>query len=141
MIDEILSRLDKVKRTGPNNWMACCPAHDDRSPSMTLHAADDGRIAVYCHAGCSFEEIKDAVGLGWEPWFPPKQAEDFKPAIRRPFPAGDVLEALAAEAMIVTTAACNLGNGFELTHGDHERLLTAMERIEEGRRLALGERR
>lgn len=138
MIDDILPRLEKARRTGANSWLACCPAHEDRSPSLTIHAANDGRILVHCHSGCSFEEIKDAVGLGWEPWFPPKQEGDFKPAVRRPFPAGDVLEALAAESMIVTTAACNLGKGLELTKDDQERLLVAMGRIEEGRRLALG---
>ena len=138
MIDEIVSRLEKAKRTGRGNWLACCPAHDDKNPSLTLHEAEDGRILVQCFAGCGFEEIVGAVGLGWDPWFPPKQAEDFKPAIRRPFPAGDVLEALSAEAMIVATAACNIGNGFELTLGDHERLLVAMERIEAGRRMANG---
>lgn len=141
MIEEILSRLDKVKRSGPNNWMACCPAHDDRSPSMTIHAADDGRIAVFCHAGCSFEEIKDAVGLGWEPWFPPKQAEDRAPLIRRPFPAGDVLEALAAEVQIVTLICCDMHKKKEISEDDYTRLWVAYERIEEGRRLALGERR
>lgn len=138
MIDEILPRLEKVRRTGRNNWLACCPAHDDRSPSFTIHAGEDGRIVCHCHSGCSFEEIVGAVGLGYEPWFPPKQPDDFKPAIRRPFPAGDVLEALATEATLVATSACNLGNGFELTHEDHERLLLAMYRIDEGRRLALG---
>lgn len=149
MIEDILAKLEKVRRTGPNNWLACCPAHDDTHPSMTIHAANDGRILVHCKALCSFEEIKDAIGLGWEPWFPPKDSAielhrnsaDHAPAIRRPFPAGDVLEALVSEAMIVTVAACNMGNGYELTHGDKERLLVAMNRIEEGRRLALGERR
>jgi hypothetical protein len=149
VIEDILPRLDKVKRTGKGNWLACCPAHDDKSPSLTIHEAADGRILVKCFAGCSFEEIKEAVGLGWEPWFPPKDstiemhrnAAEFAPAIRRPFPAGDVLEALAAESMIVSVAACNLGNGYELTHGDKDRLLLAMNRIDEGRRLALGERR
>lgn len=139
MIEDIVSRLSKVKKTGPNNWLACCPAHDDRSPSMTLHAADDGRILVHCHSGCSFSEIVEAVGLGWEPWFPPKPVEsDSLPRIRRPYPAGDVLEALATETLIVTVAACNLKNGIELTEADRERLLLAYERIETGRELALG---
>lgn len=138
MISDILPALEKVKQTRQGNWLACCPAHDDKTPSMTIHEAQDGRILVHCWAGCSFEEIVNAVGLGWEPWFPPKQPEDFKAPIRRPFPAGDVLEALAAEADLVAVAACNLGNGFELTHGDKDRLLLAVQRIDEGRRLALG---
>lgn len=137
MIDDILQRLEKVKQTGRSNWLACCPAHDDKSPSLTIHAADDGRILVHCHSGCSFEEIKDAVGLGWDAWFPPKPI-DHAPAVRRPFPAGDVLEALVAESLFVALCACNLGNGFEITNTDKERLLLAQQRIEEGRRLALG---
>lgn len=138
MIDDILPRLEKVKRTGRGNWLACCPAHEDRSPSMTIHAADDGRILVKCFAGCTFEEIAGAVGMGWEPWFPPKQADDFKPPIRRPFPAGDVLEALNAEALLVAVSAVNVANGYELSEYDKARLVLASQRIEEGRRLALG---
>lgn len=139
MIEDILSRLEKVKRTGNGNWLACCPAHEDRSPSLTIGERPDGIVVVKCFAECSFDEIVEAVGLGYEPWFPPKQAEDFKPAIKRPYPAGDVLEALHHEALIVATAACNIGNGIELTKEDKDRILLAYQRISEGRRLALGE--
>src|SRR5688572_5957837 len=105
MIEDILPRLEKVRRTGNNNWLACCPAHDDRNPSMTIRAADDGRILVKCFSGCAFEEIVGAVGLGWEPWFPPKPQTDFVPAIKRPFPAADVLEALWFESIVVAVTA------------------------------------
>jgi hypothetical protein len=138
VIGDILPRLDKVRRTGKGNWLTCCPAHDDRNPSMTIHEADDGRILVRCFAGCGFGEIVGAVGLGWEPWFPPKQPEDFKPAVKRPFPATDVLEALALETTLVAVAACNVARGIEMNDEDKARLLLAAERIEEGRRLALG---
>lgn len=137
MIEDILPRLDKVRQTGPNNWLACCPAHDDRSPSFTIHAADDGRIVCHCFGGCSFEEIVDAVGLGWDVWFPPKPIEHAEP-VRRPFPAGDVLEALAFEATLVATAAANVARGVEMPYSDRARILTAQRRFEEGRRLALG---
>jgi hypothetical protein len=139
MIEDILSRLSKVKRTGSNNWLACCPAHEDRSPSMSIRAEDDGRILVHCHGGCSFEEIVGAVGLGWEPWFPPKPIEHAK-AVKRPYPAGDVMEALVNEAALVAVAAANVSAGVELTEDDKERLFLAYQRISEGRRLANGER-
>lgn len=138
MIDDILPRLDKVKRTGKGNWLACCPAHQDKNPSMTMHQADDGRVLVRCWAGCSFEEIVNGVGLGWEPWFPPKQNDDFKPPVRRPFPARDVLEATAFEAGIVAIAASNLANGVELTEEDRKRLHLCASRIWQARDLALG---
>ena len=46
-----------------------CPAHDDRDPSLSVDAVD-GRVLIYCHAGCSFERIRDALqarGLWWAP--------------------------------------------------------------------------
>jgi putative DNA primase/helicase len=33
-------------------WMARCPAHDDREPSLSICDADDGKVLVRCHAGC-----------------------------------------------------------------------------------------
>jgi hypothetical protein len=38
-------------------WMACCPAHDDRKPSLSIRDADDGRVLVRCHAGCDQEDL------------------------------------------------------------------------------------
>lgn len=138
MIDLILSRLEKVRKTGAQNWIACCPAHDDRSPSLTLHEASDGRILAKCFAGCSFDEVAEGVGLGYEPWFPPKPDADFVAPIRKPFPAADVLEAVHFECLLVATAAANIANEVPLTIGDHDRLMLAYERISEARRLALG---
>lgn len=33
-------------------WMACCPAHNDRTPSLSLRYSNDGKLLVRCHAGC-----------------------------------------------------------------------------------------
>lgn len=139
MIDEILSRLEKVRRTGRGSWIACCPAHDDRSPSMTIKEIEDGRVLAHCFSGCRFQEIVEATGLGWDAWFPEK-TEHAPAIVKRPFPTGDVLEALSQEALIVTVAACNIANGVELSKEDKDRLLLAYQRIEEGRVLALGRR-
>jgi hypothetical protein len=133
VIGDILTRLEKVKQTGRSNWLACCPAHDDKRPSMTLHEADDGRILCHCWTGCSFEAIVNAVGLGWEPWFPPKINDDFKPPVRRPYPAADVLAAVADETILVALAACDMAHGVSLSEEDRERLWTAHSRIVQAR--------
>lgn len=39
------------RRTG-SHWMAPCPAHEDRDPSLSIRDADDGKVLVHCHAGC-----------------------------------------------------------------------------------------
>lgn len=51
------------KRTG-KGFMCCCPAHDDRSPSLSITDSDNN-ILLHCFAGCTFEEITCALrGMG-----------------------------------------------------------------------------
>lgn len=48
----IARALQGSRRSGPG-WVACCPAHDDRNPSLSLRDTRDGRVLAHCHAGCS----------------------------------------------------------------------------------------
>lgn len=41
--------------------LACCPAHGDRRPSLTLADGDDGRLLLNCKAGCGFMEVLAAL--------------------------------------------------------------------------------
>lgn len=41
--------------------LACCPAHGDRRPSLTLADAPDGRLLLSCKTGCSFLEVLGAL--------------------------------------------------------------------------------
>ena len=69
MIDDLLSRLDKAKPAGDRAWIARCPAHDDREPSLSL-AEENGLITMHCFAGCRTKNILDTVGLRWGDLFP-----------------------------------------------------------------------
>ena len=60
--DEVLAHFPHVRRSGAG-WQARCPAHEDRTPSLTISEGDDGRTLVHCHAGCTTEDIVAAVGL------------------------------------------------------------------------------
>jgi hypothetical protein len=44
-------------------WACRCPAHDDRNPSLSIHAGDDGRVLLNCHAGCTVDAVCGAIGL------------------------------------------------------------------------------
>jgi putative DNA primase/helicase len=35
-----------------SGWIACCPAHQDRKPSLSITDAKGGKVLVRCHAGC-----------------------------------------------------------------------------------------
>jgi putative DNA primase/helicase len=42
-------------------WMARCPAHDDRTPSLSIGEAADGKVLVKCHAGCPQVKVITAL--------------------------------------------------------------------------------
>jgi hypothetical protein len=98
VIDNLISKLDKPKRTGSGSWIARCPAHDDRSPSLTVREMPDGRILLKCHAECDTQAVLDAMGLKFSDLFPEPLGERLPP-VRRPFPAADVLEAVMHDAL------------------------------------------
>jgi len=60
---DFLSRLTGVKSRGGGKYIACCPAHNDRDPSLSLYFHHDGRILIHCFAGCSSIEVLSAIGL------------------------------------------------------------------------------
>lgn len=62
MIQEIITRLNKVtKKSG--GYMACCPAHDDRNPSLSIGELRDGRILIKCFAGCGAADVMASIGM------------------------------------------------------------------------------
>lgn len=42
-------------------WMARCPAHDDSTPSFSIRQGQDGKVLVKCFAGCSQQDVIDAL--------------------------------------------------------------------------------
>ncbi|MFW6030322.1 MAG: hypothetical protein ACOCRO_08725, partial [Halanaerobiales bacterium] len=64
-LEDFLSKFDKVKQTGSNQWIALCPAHDDRHRSLSISAGKN-KINFHCHAGCTGDEILQTIGLSWE---------------------------------------------------------------------------
>jgi len=129
MINNLLGRLNKVKSTGRNSWLACCPAHDDRSPSLSIKEEADGHILLHCFAGCSAVDVVGAVGVDIGDLFPEKVQH--KAPVKKKFYATDILEAIKFESQIVLLAAFELKKNKELDETDLQRLQLAYERIRE----------
>ena len=60
--DTLLEHLAGV-RGKDGQWMARCPAHEDRRPSLAIREEPDGRVLLHCFAGCAVQEVLSAVGL------------------------------------------------------------------------------
>lgn len=59
-VEGVLSRLSAIRRCGLG-WVARCPAHEDREPSLSIGRGDGDQVLLFCHAGCSFAEILAAL--------------------------------------------------------------------------------
>ncbi len=128
-LDTLLSRLDKPRQPSPGRWIARCPAHADKAPSLSIRELDDGRILVHCFAGCPVSDVLAAVGLEFADLYPERPTDRANPE-RRPFPAEDVLRAIYRETLIVAAAAGFLLEGRALSEADRNRLGMALERIQ-----------
>jgi hypothetical protein len=135
--DAFLSRLDKVQpRGGPASWIARCPAHNDKHPSMTI-AEIEGTVLVHCFAGCSIEDILAAVGMEYGALFPDKPSSNRRP-FKKPFPAEAVLAVMAFEALVVLISANDMAAGKQLSDDDRKRLSVAAIRLSTAKDLACG---
>jgi putative DNA primase/helicase len=67
MTAESIAKALGGRKTG-NSWMAPCPAHDDREPSLAISSGEDGKVLIHCHDGCDQTRVIAALrsrGL-WE---------------------------------------------------------------------------
>jgi putative DNA primase/helicase len=48
-------------RSAGIGWMARCPAHDDREPSLSIRQSENGQLLVRCHAGCEQAQVIAAL--------------------------------------------------------------------------------
>ena len=126
LADKIITRLEGVRSAGKDRWIARCPAHDDKSPSLAIREVDD-RVLIHCFAGCSAQEIVSEVGLDLSDLFP--ESREFHKPLSRPFPASDILRCISFESLYLKMCVLHLRDGKPLTDNDYQRLDLADKRI------------
>ena len=129
-LDTILNQLDKVKAYGNNKWLACCPAHNDKHPSLKVTMTDDGKILIKCWAGCDISAVLKALSIEMADLFPDKisYAKRSKPP---KFNRIELFERLVFEALILYVAIQQLQQGTPLNEVDALRVGQAMSLIDE----------
>lgn len=72
-VHALLERLERVTGNGP--WMARCPAHRDRTPSLSIaENPASGAVLLHCHAGCGAVAVLEAIGLRFSDLYPPRDS-------------------------------------------------------------------
>lgn len=135
--DVLLQRLDGVLRSG-KGWRACCPvcSKTSRSRKLAVSDSDDGRVLLYCFAGCDAAAIVQAAGLTLGDLFPERLAADTPEERQRRRRAaresqwGAALDMLCLESKVVWFSAADVSQGIALSRDDNARLKLAIERID-----------
>jgi hypothetical protein len=60
-------------RPSGGGYRARCPAHDDRTPSLTVGVSEDGRVLLHCHAGCDTDAVVKVLGITMVDLYPESQ--------------------------------------------------------------------
>jgi hypothetical protein len=123
----IIDRLEKVRSKGANQWLACCPAHDDRSPSLSIKN-DGDRVLLYCFSGCPTSDVLASIGLGYFDLF----TNDISPQKKHKYRTKMDAESIAHEKLVLHIGWSDVANGRILTQADKDRLALAYSRIVKG---------
>ena len=133
---KILDRLVGVRQTAPGRWISRCPAHEDKSPSLSIRELEDGRVLLHDFGGCETLDVLQAIGLDFGDLFD-KPLAHFLPPIRNGFSARELLELNAHEATVAVLLASE-AQGRALEPHEVDRLAQAAGRLSKARDLAHG---
>ena len=129
--DILLSKLSNVKSLGDGKWIACCPYHDDKTPSLPIRYGFNGGIILNCLAGCATENVLAAIGLTFADLFPDKpqniqygQSQKY-PKISR----FDIFPKVVESALLLHTYITEANQGIKHTNKDLQAVNAAMEVI------------
>lgn len=122
---DFVARLEGVRQTTPTAWVARCPAHEDRSPSLSVAEGDDGRVLLHCFAGCDVASVAAAVGVELPELFPDTEHK----SVPYRLPLTSALRVLEAESSVLLVAAGRLEQGQPLAPDDVARVAQAKAKI------------
>jgi hypothetical protein len=117
-LDKVLSCLERVKPAGAHKWKACCPAHNDKNPSLAISETSDGTVLLKCWAGCTAQNIVSAIGL---------ELRDLFPGSKQPR-RGPSKQAIEHERAVYLIGKSLLDNG-KLSGDDLQRFNLAKQRL------------
>ena len=122
----LMNQLEQVKRTGKGRFIARCPSHGDKHPSLAIRETDDGVILLHCFAGCDVGSVVGALGMDLSDLYPKNEASNRK-LEKRPINASDLLILAAWESLLASIIACDISKG---KLNDKGRLLVAAGRLQ-----------
>lgn len=120
MLEEILNHLDKVKKTS-SGYIACCPVHNDRNPSMSV-TEKDGVVLMHCFS-CGANGLDVANSLQISP------SALFTDVMMPVTMTRRLKSDLQTDAYVISIYESTKQSNGRLTYNDFKRYKLARERI------------
>jgi hypothetical protein len=134
-INNLLAMLDGVRQTSDDSWVSKCPAHDDKSPSLSIKDCGDGTLLMHCFSGCSSVSVIQSLGLKFEDLFP--ESDFGMPQNRKRRGQSHVaINALNRDFIVMLLAARDVVAGHRLNKEDLKRVEKAYETIRSAMHIA-----
>ena len=125
-MNALIQSLEGVRERSDGQYYAKCPAHEDRSPSLSVKLVGDGTVLIHCFGGCEALDVLRAVGLEWSDLFPEKF--EAQPQRHRHNPA-DLLKLVTHESTFLLLCAQHMAKGDPLLAADVERLQESFKKL------------
>lgn len=129
-VEIILRLLKKVKKVGDSKWLACCPAHQDKSPSLSIKELTGNEVLIHCFAGCETKHVMQSIGLQLRDLFPRHPDYQYTQHKAHRFTALELLHLAHYESLITLIAANSLSQNIPLSAPDLQRLGVAVKTLE-----------
>lgn len=127
-IERILDRLEGVRRNG-KRYEAKCPAHEDKSPSLSVEELGN-KVLIHCFAGCDTSEVMRAINLEMKDLFTDSgMSISEKIAYKREKEKQKYKDIFNGEMLVIKLVRNDLTNGKQLTEADQQRLNEAIRRV------------
>ena len=127
--ETILSRLGHIRETGNGQWLACCPAHDDKSPSLSIRELSNATVLINCLSGCETADVLNAIALEFKDLYPrdPRSPRREYPGDR--LSGREIVSVISHELTIIEIAARTMMVDPAPSPDDAKRLALACSRV------------
>lgn len=117
---DLVSRLEHCRQVRDGEWIARCPAHDDKTPSLSIKELPDSRVLIHCHAGCGAMDILNSIGLSWSDLYPENDRLQYSSLNKK--------REATVDELVISIAESDKSKGKKLNGNDLQRYRDALLR-------------
>ena len=133
ILAELSTKLNKFRRISEGRYIACCPVHGDKNPSLGITLKDNGKWLINClSCGANGQAVCDVLGIDVTALFPPNDNPRYEKQPRIGFSAWQLLHAIQPDLVRLLVIANMLREIEALTEEDRAFIASLVIRLSDG---------